>query len=364
MLVGGRESTTMTWIPDAIDWWHPAATTPAPSAGRQDLRRQHSGEIVEGRLPTLTMRSPRLFVRESTVGQHYGRAPVVERCEVHLDELGALVTRVSIPSPGEDETFWPGDFDVRTTAAQLLPVGPAHYQPEAAAHAHVNLGDRRVPVGAGRPPTSQYLGARPGVEDGLRWGIEGPLQPEHIRVRAHRQGHLPFAFCSSRYSSTTSNMRVQMARWRSNQSTASPSASRSSPSRWVRPSIVRTTTPASSSTLTCLEIVGFETPNPLVAAPIVAGPAPSRSTIPRRIGWARALNGSLAIACPLRRLDPRLRGSRDRRSVRPQAGTTERLDVHRFGTGHPRFPTVVASRQVSLPNSPAGRTRSCPAARN
>src|SRR6266545_4387120 len=57
----------------------------------------------------------------------------------------------------------------------------------------------------------------------------------------------------------------------------------------------RTTTPARSSTFRCFEIVGFETPKPRVATPTVAGPRARRSTIPRRIGWATALNGSLAI---------------------------------------------------------------------
>jgi hypothetical protein len=63
----------------------------------------------------------------------------------------------------------------------------------------------------------------------------------------------------------------------------------------VRPSTVRTTTPARSSTFRCFEIVGLETPKPRVTAPTVAGPRARRSTIPRRIGWATALNGSLAI---------------------------------------------------------------------
>lgn len=62
---------------------------------------------------------------------------------------------------------------------------------------------------------------------------------------------------------------------------------RSRPSRCVRPSTVRTTTPASSSTFTCLEIAGLETPKPTVASPSLAGPLARRSTIPRRIGCAR-----------------------------------------------------------------------------
>src|SRR5262249_34985121 len=72
-------------------------------------------------------------------------------------------------------------------------------------------------------------------------------------------------------------------------------ASGSRPTGWVRPSILRIPTPASSSTFTCREIVGFDTPKPSVASPIGTGPRASRSTIARRIGWASALNGSLAI---------------------------------------------------------------------
>src|SRR3954451_11533804 len=99
--------------------------------------------------------------------------------------------------------------------------------------------------------------------------------------------------CSSRYSSTTSNRRSQRERWRSIQSAASLSASGSSERRCVRPSTTRVTTPVSSSTLRCLVIAGFDTPKPAVAAPTVAGPAARRSTMPRRIGWDNALNGSL-----------------------------------------------------------------------
>src|SRR3954452_1565310 len=42
-------------------------------------------------------------------------------------------------------------------------------------------------------------------------------------------------------------------------------------------------------------MVGFETPRSRVASPTVEAPPPRRSTMSRRIGWARALNGSLAI---------------------------------------------------------------------
>src|SRR5262245_11165713 len=98
-------------------------------------------------------------------------------------------------------------------------------------------------------------------------------------------------------------MRSQIARCRSIQPTASASASRSRPSRWVRPSIVRTTTPAYSGTFTGLEIVGFDTPKPPVASPIVAGPRPRRSTIPRRIG-CRGPEGIVSYRANYRSTDP------------------------------------------------------------
>src|SRR5207237_1098060 len=63
----------------------------------------------------------------------------------------------------------------------------------------------------------------------------------------------------------------------------------------VRPSITLVTTPASSSIRRCREIVGFETPRSPVTSATVAPPALSRSTMSRRSGCARALNGSLAI---------------------------------------------------------------------
>src|SRR4051794_25704783 len=100
---------------------------------------------------------------------------------------------------------------------------------------------------------------------------------------------------SCRYSSTTSNRRVQRARCRSIQSAATLSTSGSSDSRCIRPSTTRLTTPVSSSTRRCLEIAGLDTPNPRVASPTVAGPTARRSTMPRRIGCESALNGSLTI---------------------------------------------------------------------
>src|SRR5215217_2948077 len=112
-------------------------------------------------------------------------------------------------------------------------------------------------------------------------------------VRRNDPSHVHLDPCSFRYSSTTSNIRPQRARWRSIQSAASLSTSGSSDSRCVRPSTTRFTTPVSSRTFRCFEIAGFETPKSAVAAPTVAGPLASRSTIPRRIGCASALNESL-----------------------------------------------------------------------
>jgi hypothetical protein len=63
----------------------------------------------------------------------------------------------------------------------------------------------------------------------------------------------------------------------------------------------------------------LETPKPPVASPMVAGPPASRSTIPRRIGWARALKGSLAITLTIsaglrpRRALPATRGRQRRK---------------------------------------------------
>src|SRR5215218_8327498 len=112
-------------------------------------------------------------------------------------------------------------------------------------------------------------------------------------LRRHDRRHLHRDSFSLRYSSTTSNMRPQRARWRSIQSAASLSTSGSSESRCVRPTTTRDTTPVSSSTFRCLEIAGLDTPKPAVASPTVAGPTARRSTMPRRIGCESALNGSL-----------------------------------------------------------------------
>src|SRR4051812_45153025 len=91
----------------------------------------------------------------------------------------------------------------------------------------------------------------------------------------------------------------------------------------MRPSITRCTTPVSSSTFRCLEIAGLETPKPLVASPTVAGPPARRSTMPRRMGWARALNGSLTtgltVAAVARSVKPLLEQDPAERGRHPRA---------------------------------------------
>src|SRR5215210_3795506 len=104
-------------------------------------------------------------------------------------------------------------------------------------------------------------------------------------------------------------MRPQTARWRSIQSAASLITSGSSERRWVLPTITRVTTPVSSSTFRCLEIAGLDTPKPAVASPTVAGPSARRSTMPRRIGWESALNGSLTIKLTVARASDRRIGA-------------------------------------------------------
>src|ERR1035437_108601 len=163
--------------------------------------------------------------------------------------------------------------------------------PEPFPHPEIDLGLRGGPVGGAVEPAPHHLGARPGIEDVLGLSREGPLDTHHAaELLAHRR-----TFRSSRYSPTKSKRRPQRSRWLSIQSEASASASGRNASRWVRPTITRLTTPASSSIRRCREMVGFETPEPRVTSPTVAGPPLRRSTISRRSGWARALNVSLAI---------------------------------------------------------------------
>src|SRR5829696_1651745 len=123
-------------------------------------------------------------------------------------------------------------------------------------------------------------------------------------LRRNNRSHVHSDPSSFRYSSTTSNIRPQRARWRSIQSAASLRTFGWSDSRCVRPSTTRSTTPVSSRTFRCLEIAGFDTPKPAVASPTVAGPAASRSTIPRRIGCDSALNESLTIRLTVARRRP------------------------------------------------------------
>src|SRR5205814_292324 len=170
-------------------------------------------------------------------------------------------------------------------------VGPPHRHPDLSAHPEIDLGHRRLPVGGAVEPAAHHLGAGPCVEDVLGRSREGPLDTHHAAgVLGHRR-----SFRSSRYSPTTSKRRSQRSRWLSIQSEASASASGRRARRWVLPSITRLTTPASSSSFRCREMVGLETPKSRVTSPTEAGPRLSRSTMSRRVGCARAANASLAI---------------------------------------------------------------------
>src|SRR5213078_97760 len=166
-----------------------------------------------------------------------------------------------------------------------------HHHADLPAHPEIDLGLRRLPVRGGVKPAVHHLGARPGVEDVLGRSRERPLDTHDV---AGLLGH-PRSFRSSRYSPTRSKRRSQRSRWLSIQSEASESASGRRARRCVLPSITRLTTPASSSSFRCREMVGLETPKSPVTSPTVATPPLSRSTISRRSGCASALNASLAI---------------------------------------------------------------------
>src|SRR6266496_5239539 len=88
--------------------------------------------------------------------------------EVDYDELDALGDVRPVPRPGEDEPRRRRDFTVLAAAPELLAVRAAHDEPQPAADAQVDLGDRRVPVRARRIPAAQQLGACPGLEHHLR----------------------------------------------------------------------------------------------------------------------------------------------------------------------------------------------------
>src|SRR5207237_113414 len=147
-------------------------------------------------------------------------------------------------------------------------------------------------VGRDAAVDHQHRGRAVGLrEDVLGRSREGPLDTHHVAgLLGHRR-----CFRSSRYSPTTSKRRSQRSRWLSIQSEASASASGRRARRWVLPWIARLTTPASSSSFRCREMVGLETPKSRVTSPTVATPPLSRSTMPRRSGCDKALNASLAI---------------------------------------------------------------------
>src|SRR4029078_6667760 len=98
----------------------------------------------------------------------------------------------------------------------------------------------------------------------------------------------------------------------------------------VRPSITRLTTPASSSVLRCREIVGFETRKSPLTSATVALPPLSRSTMSRRSGWARALNGSLDILLTILSYQPaKPREEGGRAMPEHKVGTQEEFDAAR-----------------------------------
>src|SRR5918995_579062 len=107
--------------------------------------------------------------------------------------------------------------------------------------------------------------------------------------------------------------------------------------------MTRDTTPASSSSFKWREIVGFETPRSWLASPTVAAPALSRSTMPRRMGWARAVNASLAISLTILSTVRRREQWRRRRNAGAQgrnargvAGRARRATGRRKGAHPPQ----------------------------
>src|ERR687895_1091168 len=163
----------------------------------------------------------------------------------------------------------------------------------------------RVVLLDGHPGHPAALGGERVAGVGVLLLLDPHLLPSGLPLlRRHDWRGVHWDPSSLRYSSTTSNRRPQRARWRSIQSAASLSAWVSSDSRCVRPSTTRVTTPVSSKTFRCLEMAGLETPKPPVASPTVAGPPASRSTMPRRMGGERALNGSLTTGLTVPRARP------------------------------------------------------------
>ena len=137
-----------------------------------------------------------------------------------------------------------------------------------------------------RPPKLQHVGAQPRVEDDLPVRGDSPLESHRVRIRPSLVGH---SFRPAATYSSTASIRPQIIRRRSTQSIVSPSESRSSASRWVR---LQSRGPPHGALehLQMLRDGGFRDVQPFVTSP-TAGPEPRRSTMPRRIGWARALKG-------------------------------------------------------------------------
>src|SRR5215208_4688020 len=269
----------------------PAPCRPEPAlCGLRALRAsgEDAREVVEARVPAVLVLPARLLARQVAVGQLDARAVAVG---AEVDGYAARLAR-GLPRPGVDQPVGPPDLDV-LAADGVLAAGLriTHRQPVAAARAQVDLGERRLPARAGRPPSLKDVGVRPRVEHRVGRRVEAPRHAELVLLGrgcfAHCSSRRSLA-CSPRYSSTTSNLRSHSARWRSIHSDAPSSGACARRSVCLRPSIARTTTPASWSTRRWRLIAGLETGKPRVASPTLAGPVPSRSTIARRSGWARA----------------------------------------------------------------------------
>src|SRR5439155_7099516 len=105
-------------------------------------------------------------------------------------------------------------------------------------------------LGRGLEPSADEAGVRERGE--YRHGIGGG--PAAQLGEGPGGGHRDETSESSRSSSSTAP--CQKAWWRAIHRAASRSAPGRRRKRWTRPSIVRSTSPASSSTLRCREIVG------------------------------------------------------------------------------------------------------------
>src|SRR5919106_1462424 len=265
-----------------------AAPRPAPPrrARSRSLRRRRGKdprlESLEALGPPVLVLVPRPGAGQTGLGED-DRRPSTVLLELDRHRARDAVGLVALPVEGEDDALRGSDLEVgalervHRVAARLR-----HRNADAAAGSQVDLDGRGSPVPPGGQPPAHHLGAGPRLEHVLARGVE---RPSHLQLELV---HPPFR--SSRYCSTTSNLRSQRRRWRSIHPEASSSESALRLSRCSRPSTTRTITSASSSTRRCLLIAGFDTPVPAAAWPTVAGPRASRSTIRLRTGCDSAAN--------------------------------------------------------------------------